>query len=107
MDNLRLAHRKAKKDKSYYNEVKMVDNNEDYYLEQIQTLLKEKTYYVDENDYTMFEKNDKGKIRQIYKLDYFPHRIIQHALLNQIEDIYLRSLTIHFHPYLKEAFIRL
>ena len=92
IDNLRLAHKKARKDKSYYNEVKMVDSNEDYYLKQIQTMLKDKTYFVDENDYTMFEKSDKGKIREIYKLDYFPHRIIQHALLNQIEDIYLRSL---------------
>ena len=92
MDNLRLAHKKARKDKSYYNEVKMVDGNEDYYLKEIQTMLKNKTYYVGENDYTMFEKNDKGKVREIYKLDYFPHRIIQHALLNQIEDIYLKSL---------------
>ena len=32
------------------------------------------------------------KIREIYKLDYFPHRIIQHALLLQIEDIMLRNL---------------
>ncbi len=92
MGNLRLAHKKARKDKSYYNEVKMVDSNEEYYLKEIQIMLKNKTYFVGEDDYTMFEKNDKGKVREIYKLDYYPHRIIQHALLNQIEDIYLRSL---------------
>lgn len=87
MDNLRLAHRMAKKDKSYYNEVQMVDRNKDYYLKQIQDMLKNKTYSLTSDDYTMFKKNDKGKVREIYKLDYFPHRIIQWALMLQIQDI--------------------
>lgn len=86
MNNLKLAHQRAKKDKSYYKEVKMVDHNEEYYLQQIQDMLKNEAYSVSENDYVMFKKNDKGKIREIYKLDYFPHRIIQHALLIQIEE---------------------
>lgn len=92
MDNLRLAHRRARKDKSFYREVKMVDSNEEYYLKQIQEILKNKTYTVSEKDYKVFKKNDKGKIREIYKLDYFPHRIIQHALLVQIEDILFKHL---------------
>lgn len=87
MDNLRLAHHRARKDKSFYREVKMVDSNEDYYLRQIQEMLKNKTYKVSESDYVMFKKNDKGKVREIFKLDYFPHRIVQHALLIQIEDV--------------------
>ena len=32
MDNLRLAHRNAKRDKSHYREVKMVDSNPEFYL---------------------------------------------------------------------------
>ena len=92
MENLRLAHKRAKKDKSYYAEVKMIDSNEDYYLEQIQLILKEKTYHVSDDDYVMFEKSDKGKVRQIFKLDYFPHRIIQHALLILIEKILFKDL---------------
>ena len=36
MDNLRIAHRKAREDKLFYEEVKMVDKNPDYYLSQIQ-----------------------------------------------------------------------
>ena len=39
MDNLRLAHRKARKDKSFYTEVQMVDSDEEYYLKQIQPFL--------------------------------------------------------------------
>ena len=36
MDNLKLAHKNARKDKLYYKEVKMVDSNPEYYLKQIQ-----------------------------------------------------------------------
>lgn len=90
MDNLRLAHKKAKKDKYFYKEVKIVDSNEDYYLQQIQGMLKNKSYSLSSKDYVMFKKQDKNKIREIYKLNYFPHRIIQHAVMNQIQDILLK-----------------
>ena len=69
----------------------MVDNDEDYYLRQIQDMLKNKTYSLAPDDYTMFKKKDKNKIREIYKLDYFPHRIIQWALILQIQDILLNT----------------
>ncbi len=91
-ENLQLAHQKAKKDKAYYKEVKMVDENEEYYLLQLQNMLIWKTYSVKSSDYTMFKKIDKGKEREIFKLDYFPHRIIQHALMNVVQDVILKSL---------------
>lgn len=90
-ENLRSAHQKAKRDKSFYREVKMVDANEDYFLTQIQNMLIWKTYSVKPTDYKMFTKMDKGKEREIFKLDYFPHRIMQHALMNVIEDILLKT----------------
>ena len=90
-DNLKLAHQKAGKDKSFYKEVKMVDANEDYYLIQIQNMLMWKTYTINSIDYKMFKKIDKGKEREIFKLNYFPHRIIQHALMNVIQDVLLKS----------------
>ena len=92
MENLKLAHKRAKKDKNFYKEVKEVDENPDYYLKLIQDMLINKTYFVSDDDYEMFTKNDKGKIREIYKLDYAPHRIIQHALMIQIEDILRKTL---------------
>lgn len=90
-DNLKLAHRKARKDKSFYREVKMVNANEDYYIKEIQRMLMDKTYIIKHEDYQMFKKMDKGKEREIFKLDYFPHRIIQHALMNVIEPILLKT----------------
>lgn len=95
MDNLKLAHKRAREDKSFYKEVKMIDSNPEYYLSQIQLVLEYKLYFVTQDDYEMFEKNDKGKIRKIFKLDYFPHRIIQWALILQIGDILYKNLIHH------------
>ena len=91
LENIRLAHLNARKDKSYYREVKMVDSNPEYYFKQIQDMLINKTYKVDAFDYIMFKKMDKGKEREIFKLDYYPHRIIQWALMLQIQDLMLKS----------------
>lgn len=91
IENIKLAHEKAKRDKSFYNEVKMVDENPDYYFNQIQDMLINRTYTVTSKDYTMFKKVDKGKEREIFKLDYFPHRVIQHALMNHTQNIFLKT----------------
>lgn len=91
MDNLKLAHKNARKDKLYYKEVKMVDSNEEYYLSQIQDMLKNKTYKVSE--YTVSIINDKGKERELCKLPYFPDRIIQWAIMLQIEFVFMKVFT--------------
>lgn len=93
MDNLRLAHKNARKDKLFYKEVKMVDSNEDYYLTLIQNMLKNKEYEVSE--YTISTINDKGKERELMKLPYFPDRIIQWAIMLQVEKIFTRTFTKH------------
>ena len=61
MENLKLAHKNARKDKLYYREVKMVDSNEDYYLKEIQKMLLEENYNV--RDYIISIINDKCKER--------------------------------------------
>ena len=35
MDNIRLAHKNARKGKKHYSEVNMVDNNSEYYFKQV------------------------------------------------------------------------
>ena len=86
MENLRLAHENAKKDKGFYAEVKMVDSNPDYYLKQIQDMLVNHTYYICEEDYTREIIHDRAKDRELWKLKYYPHRIIQWAIMLQISD---------------------
>ncbi|MDD3049768.1 MAG: hypothetical protein PHR06_01330 [Candidatus Cloacimonetes bacterium] len=66
MDNLRSAHKNAKKGKGWYTEVKMIDSNEDYYLGILQEMLINKTYQT--SPYETFIKKDSGKEREIFKL---------------------------------------
>jgi hypothetical protein len=92
MDNLRLAHKNARKNKGWYKEVLMVNSNPDYYLGLLQESLINKTYKTSE--YEIFIKKDSGKEREIYKLPYFPDRICQWAIMQVIEPILIRNLTL-------------
>ncbi len=91
LDNLRLAHKNAKKGKGWYKEVKMVDADEEYYLKLLQEMLINKTYNTSE--YEIFIKKDGEKEREIYKLPYFPDRICQWAILQVIEPILINNFT--------------
>lgn len=91
IENLKLAHKNARKGKGWYAEVKMVDENLDYYLGLLQTMLKTHTYHT--SDYEVFYKNDGSKTRKIYKLPYFPDRICQWAILQVIELYLIKNLT--------------
>lgn len=89
IENLRLAHINARKNKSHYKEVKMVNKDPDKYLYQIQKMLKKKTYKT--SPYTYSKINDKGKIREISKLPYFPDRIVHWAVMLQTEKIFINT----------------
>ena len=91
MDNLLEAHYNARKNKGFYKEVQMVNNNPDYYLGIIQKQLIDGTYKT--SKYTKFEKLENGKVRTIYKLPYFPDRIVQWAILQVIEPCILNRFT--------------
>ena len=93
MDNLRLAHQNAREDKLFYKEVKMVDSDPDKYLSMIREMLLNETYQVLE--YTISIINDKGKERELAKLPYFPDRIIQWAIMLQVENIFLKTFCSH------------
>lgn len=93
MENLYLAHKNAREDKTFYKEVKMVDSDPEYYLGQIHEMLKSGTYQV--SDYAVSIINDKGKERELMKLPYYPDRIIQWAIMLQIEHIFMEVFCSH------------
>lgn len=93
MDNLRLAHKNARKDKLFYKEVQMVDSDPEFYLKNIQDMLIKKTYKVSEYDVSII--SDKGKERELMKLPYYPDRIIQWAIMLQVEDIFMKTFCTH------------
>lgn len=99
MDNIRLAHKNARKGKTAYPEVKMVDADITKYCYEIQRLLTTKEFTTAE--YEMFVKKDKGKLREIYKLPYFPDRIVQHAIMQVVEPIWRGTLIADTYQSIK------
>lgn len=87
IENIKLAHKNARKDKSMYSAVRKTDKHLEYRLNNIQNLLITHKYKVSQYKTSLIE--DKGKRRILYKLPYYPDRIIQWAILLQIEDIFM------------------
>lgn len=100
MENLKEAFKNAKKGKSHYHEVKMVAKNPDFYLSKIQEMLINGTYKT--SKYETFIKNDKGKEREIYKLPFYPDRVIHWAIMLQIEPIFMKTFTTFTNASLKD-----
>lgn len=99
IENIRLAHKNARKNKTHYTEVKEVDANEEYYFSLLSDMLKNKQFT--NSQYDVFTKNDKGKERMIYKLPCFPDRIVQHAILQVLEPIWKKILITNTYQSIK------
>lgn len=93
IENIRQAHQCARRDKLFYKEVKMVDANPEHYFKLIQEMLLTHTYNVGE--YIVEIINESGKDRTLMKLPYYPDRIIQWAIILQIEPYLTRTFTFH------------
>ncbi|MDA3788064.1 MAG: reverse transcriptase domain-containing protein [Desulfobacula sp.] len=100
MENIKLAHKNAKKGKAHYSEVKMVDSDPDKYFNEIHEILKDKTFK--NSKYKTFIKTDSGKAREIFKLPYFPDRIIHHCIMNILEPIWMKTLIADTYSSLKK-----
>lgn len=84
LENIKLAHQKAKKGKSHYKEVQEFEENPEHYCRLIQAMLVNKTFTT--SQYKIQEIFDGRKQRVVHKLPYFPNRVIHHALFNIIGD---------------------
>lgn len=85
MDNLRLAHQNARKGKTHYRAVKMVDKDPEKYLLELQNSLINKTFKTAPyRTKTIYEP----KKRIIYKLPYYPDRIVHHAIMQVMQPIW-------------------
>jgi RNA-directed DNA polymerase len=85
IDNLYLAHKNARKGKSYYSDVRMVDSDLEQYLWQLHDSLRDHTFTT--SSYTTKQIYEPKK-RAIYKLPYFPDRIVHHAVMNILQPIW-------------------
>jgi hypothetical protein len=85
IDNIYDAYLKARKGKSWQRTVKRVEKNLDERLETIQGLLVNKTYKVSPYKTMVIHE---PKQRLIYKLPFYPDRIIQHSIINVLAPIW-------------------
>ena len=99
IENIRLAHKNAKKGKLHYNEVKMVEANQEKYFMKIHNMLKNKTFR--NSEYEIFTRMCGNKEREIFKLPYFPDRIIHHCIMNVLEPIWMKTLIADTYSSLK------
>lgn len=88
IENIELAHKNAKKGKSKYKEVIKVEQNKDFYFRHIRNMLIQKTYRT--SPYTIFKRTFGKKERVIYKLPYFPDRIVHHCIVQVLEPIWVK-----------------
>lgn len=89
LEMLRHAHRCARKGKAHYKEVKKVNADEDAYLVPLHDMLMKGQFTT--SPYTVMEKSDGRKLRTLYKLPYYPDRIVQHAIVAVCGPIWTRS----------------
>lgn len=83
--NLHVAHRNARKGKTHYNEVQLVDENKYELLEKLHKKLVNQTYTTGKYK---IKKIYEPKERTIYALPYYPDRIVQHAVMNMLQPIW-------------------
>ncbi len=89
IENLELAHQNARKGKGWYEDVKEVDSCKWFYFCILQQMFRDHKYHT--STYEVFEKEEGGKVRKIYKLPYFPDRIGQWAIIQIIEPHLLKT----------------
>lgn len=90
LENLRLADQKARRGKLHTHGVKVHDLNREANLLALHEALLTKTFHTSEYDvFTIYEPKE----RIIYRLPYYPDRIVHHAIMNVLEPILVRTFT--------------
>lgn len=89
-DNLVLAHKNARKGKTWYREVKEVDDDLHNHILAIQEMLLSGEYKT--SSYKVKTIKDRKKERVIHVLPYFPDRIVHHAIMNICNSRWEKSL---------------
>jgi len=86
---LNYAHQRARKGKAHYKDVQRVNASEDQYLSELHEHLISGSFTT--SHYTIMEKSDGRKMRTLYKLPYYPDRIVQHAIVTVCGPIWTKS----------------
>lgn len=98
LDNLHLADKKAKKGKSKQYGVILHNRDKEAHLVALQETLISKTYRT--SAYTTF-KVYEPKEREVFRLPYYPDRIMHHAIMNILEPVFVGCFTADSYSCIK------
>lgn len=90
MENIKLAYTNARKGKTNRAEIRKIDQNPGPYLKQVQDMLIDKTFQ--SSEYRMFVIHENNKDRDVADLPFFPDRIVHWAIMQVVEQMFLRHL---------------
>lgn len=99
LDNLFLADQKARKGKQNTYGVKLYDKNSYNNIIKLRELLITGKYKT--SKYTIF-KIYEPKEREIFRLPYYPDRIVHHAIMNIMEPIWVNIFIHNTYSYIKK-----
>lgn len=98
LENLRLADAKARKGKAEQYGVKLHSKNAEANLQLLHQMLLNKTYRT--SPYSTFTIQDP-KEREVFRLPYFPDRIVHHAIMNILEPVFISVFTADTYSCIK------
>lgn len=90
IDNLTLAEKKSRRGKGKQYGVKLFDINKEDNIINLHHILINKEFKT--SKYYRF-KIFEGKEREIFKLPYYPDRIVHHAIMNVLEKYFVNTFT--------------
>lgn len=88
-DNIDLAFHNASKGKAHYRGVRRMRGDLERHLKLIADLLMSKTFR--NAPYDRFMRTESGKRREIFRLPFFPDRIIHHAICQVLQPIWMNQ----------------
>lgn len=98
IENLRCADRKARRGKLNTYGVRQHDKNREQNIIALHEALLLQTYRTSKYDtFTIFEPKE----RQIFRLPYYPDRIVHHAVMNVLEPIFIKVFTHNTYSCIK------
>lgn len=92
IENIKLAIKRASEKKRHYHYVQEILSNIDHYALAVHYMLVHKTFVPCDPKIKVIQDASSGKVRTIYKPDFFPDQIIHWALMLQIEPIIMRGM---------------
>ncbi len=87
MENLVLAYNNARKGKLHYREVIEMDKDPISKLNKLQNLLMNEKFK--NSPYVVFNRKTGNKTREIFKLPFYPDRLIHHAIVQIMQPIWM------------------